>query len=241
MPGDEENAAIVSQRLRDSLRSADRLISGEANAFLLTMICDDLSVVFNEWPRVSKVFRERSLSLASLKEYDGLVGESWHGVSLQWIERFLKNFAAKIDRNLHVGPGQDGKLLARLVPPVFLDGELERVRSDYSATARLQALLEAECSAMEAPPSTRGELKRQRNTALLKQYNVNSDTHPTYRELAEWLMSQASSGKLWETVETSSIRDCLLEAWTRAHPGKSWPFDNRGRKKNPAKKRKNGN
>ncbi|TWU67583.1 hypothetical protein V7x_31580 [Crateriforma conspicua] len=241
MPRNEITAEGVSRRLLDSLESADRLISGEANTFLMDMICDDLSVVSNEWAYVSDVFAERSLSLSTLKEYDGLAGESWHDTARQWIERFVQNLAAKLDRNLIVGFGENGRLRASLLPPIFDDSELKQVRSDYSATTRLQAMLRAEVKAEPgSPPLTNKQRKEQRNDALLEQFNIKADTHPTHKDLAIWLQKQAGEGKPWQTVERTSIRDCLLEAWNRKHPEKHWPFDGRGRSGKADKKGKKG-
>lgn len=79
-------------------------------------------------------------------------------------------------------------------------------------------------------PQTPGELRCARDDALLNRFDIESETHPSYPELAEWLEVVAAA-KSWTPIEPSSIRDALLRAWDRRNPGRPWPFDGRGKTK----------
>lgn len=70
--------------------------------------------------------------------------------------------------------------------------------------------------------------RRERDDWLLKQFDPAAKNHPTYRTLADLLLGEVSKRHRWEPVGPSSVRDCLIRAWTRSQ-NRPWPFDLRGR------------
>jgi len=74
------------------------------------------------------------------------------------------------------------------------------------------------------------ELRTERDDALLAKFGTDEDEHPTYQDLADWLVEVAPKSG-WTTIEANGIRDCLLRAWQRQHPEEIWPFDRRGKRK----------